>query len=284
MEPSKLSEYIDQHRNDVSKFNPSGAIYFMDGYSDATLIIKKSGERLHFKFWDRNTSISATAPMLYNKKELEKGIYIPVPPPLEATAFLPNNTPDRYKQDTTMHLMQVISMNMLDKDTECKLLIGVPYAEQFPEIFYDSSLFEDASKDASSYGIVQSLTQFVNPVTKKKEVDSNGYPARSMFGIYHIIETHAGTFFNKRATQMELQPGNDGKLARNLPPIPFNYNLINGPIELFDVKDPKGPPVADLVAAHHNDAGPATLVNDAWPYRRIDVDGIDRVKNRKRKS
>jgi len=162
-------------------------------------------------------------------------------------------------------------MNMKSKDSDARLLIGLPYLEAYPKLFGRKDIFGVTRKDrdASSYGIVQSLTEFeennggMTPYT-------NGYPARSFFAIYHLIETPIGPLFNKMATQMELQPSAAGKLALKLPPIPFKYQLINGPIPLFLAEDPDGEPVARLLAAHHNDNGAAlTESQDAWPWRPV---------------
>jgi hypothetical protein len=167
--------------------------------------------------------------------------------------------------------MQVISMNMRDREerSACRLLIGLPYAEKYPDIFFNKSHFEPGRTDASSYGVVQSLTEFKSNSTGRSDVDANGYPARSFFAIYHVLETSVGTFFNKKATQMELQPSPEGKLALTLPPIPFNYSLINAPIPLFDVRDPDGQPVGEVYAAHHESAGAASRPTpEAWPWHQ----------------
>src|SRR4051794_19683552 len=52
---------------DVSPFSPSSAVYFMDGFSDATVRLAGSGEELSFAFQDSNTSIGATAPIAYGE-------------------------------------------------------------------------------------------------------------------------------------------------------------------------------------------------------------------------
>jgi hypothetical protein len=262
---------------DLSPFNPSGAIYFMDGYSDAKIRLRASGEEILLQFWDKNTSISASAPFVFDEERARQGVYLPAPPPLRPIAHAPLDAPGRYMRSTSAHLMQVISMNMKHQDGASRLLIGLPYAEAYPRIFYDGSHFPEGREDGSSYGMVQSLTEFTDPATGTRETDANGYPARSFFAIYHIIETPVGAFFNKKATQMELQPNGNGKLALRLPPIPFNYALINAPIPLYDVADPSGEPVAELVDAHHHDAGAANMATeDAWPYHQPDVAGIER--------
>lgn len=260
---------------DVSPFSPSSAIYFMDGFSDAWVRLRGSGEELSFAFEDSNTSIAASAPALYGEGEMDDGLYVPVPEPLAPVAFYPGKTPSDYRRDTTMHLLQVVSMNMRSLDERSALLIGMPYAERYPEIFFAESLLESGPRGAASYGVVQSITSFADPATGKRTIDSNGYPARSFFAIYHIIETPAGVLFNKKATQMELQPNRDGKLATKLPPIPFIYKLLNGPIPLFDVEDPDGDPVADLVNAmhgSHKEASRPTI--DEWPYHQPDLTKI----------
>lgn len=262
---------------DISRFNPSGAIYFMDGYSDARIKLRGSGEEIFLQFWDKNTSISASAPIPFERERVMQGLYVPAPPPLRPVAYMPLDAPIRYARSTSCHLMQVISMNMKHQDGQSRLLIGLPYAEAYPRVFYDESLFPEGRDDGSSFGMVQSLTEFVDSETGVREAATNGYPARSFFAIYHIIETPVGAFFNKKATQMELQPGKDGKLALTLPPIPFKYDLINGPIPLYDVEDPSGEAIADLVEAHHHDAGAASVATkDAWPYHQPDLAKIER--------
>ena len=82
---------------------------------------------------------------------------------------------------------------------------------------------------------------------------------------------------------MELQPSADGKLALKLPPLPFNYSLINGPIPLFFADNPKGDAVADLTVAHHRDRAAATdVTDDAFPWRTIDIDRIKETINKLR--
>lgn len=262
--------------SEISPFTPSGCIYFMDGFSAATFQIHDSEEEFTLEFWDKNTSISASAPFVFDEDSLNREVYLPVPKPLEPFAYFPLNTPDRYTRETSTHLMQVISMNMRETDSSSRLLIGLPYAEEYPELFFNSELFEGEVDDGSSYGVVQSLTEFEDPITKKPEVGSNGYPARSFFAIYHLLETPVGTFFNKKATQMELQPSRDGKLGLKLPPIPFYYSLINGPIPLYSVDEPEGDPVGQLVAAAHHAEGPAREPTDeAWPWHQPDLESIE---------
>lgn len=261
---------------DVAPFAPSGAVYFMDGYSDATIRLRASEEEVFLQFWDQNTSIAASAPMVYNESHLDSEVFTPVPPPLRSFAHFPENTPDAYKRHTSYHLMQVISMNMRSKDSDSRLLIGLPYAEKYPELFYRGDLFGETrdDQDASSYGVVQSLTEF-SESNGEKTPNTNGYPARSFFAIYHLIETPMGNLLNKRATQMELQPSADGKLALKLPPLPFTYSLINGPIPLYLADNPSGEPIADLIAAHHRDRSAAVReTNDAWPWRTPDVEKV----------
>lgn len=254
---------------DLSPFAPSGAIYFMNGSSGATVRVLETGEKLTFEWRDENTSIAATAPLLYDDLRQEQGVHIPVPPPLRPVAFYPADTPRQYRRRTTMHLMQVVSMNMRSEDGSSRLLIGLPYVEAYPDLFHDGELFDGEVKSAASYGVVQSLTEFVNPRTGRMDAAANGYPARSFFGIYHVLETPMGTFFNKTPTQMELQPDRNGKLALTLPPIPFSYQLLNGPIQLFDVNDPRGRPVAEVVDAHHESSAAAMRATpEDWPFRR----------------
>jgi hypothetical protein len=248
---------------DCGRFASSAAIYFMDGYSDVRFRIYDSKEELFLMFWDRNTSIAASSPFVFSSED--EAAFVPVPEPLDTIVKYPLNTPDHYKKHTSSHLMQVISMNMKAKDSEARLLIGLPYARKYPELFRRKDTFLRSS-NACSCGSVQSLTEFDSESVRT--VESNGYPARSFFAIFHILETPFGSFFNKKATQMELQPDiNTGKLALSLPPIPFNYSLINGPIPLFDVNDPDGSPVGEVLAAHHGSDGVASArTDDAWPW------------------
>ena len=167
-------------------------------------------------------------------------------------------------------------MNMRSKETESRLLIGLPYAERYPELFFRRDLFGETRRDtsAASFGVVQSLTEF-SESNGDKTPATNGYPARSFFAIYHLIETPIGPLFNKRSTQMELQPSADGKLALKLPPIPFKYSLINPPIPLFLASDPDGQPVADLISAAHHDGGAAAVpTSDAWPWHIPDLPAV----------
>jgi hypothetical protein len=261
--PTPLSIPAPHTSSDLGRFASSAAIYFMDGYSDVRFKIQASGEELFLSFWDRNTSIAASTPFIYTGAD--ESAFVPVPAPLRTIARYPKKTPDRYTRPTSSHLMQVISMNMKSKESPSRLLIGLPYAEKYPDLFFREGIFEGVN-DASSFGAVQSLTTFKS--STGDEIYRNGYPARSFFAIFHILETPVGTFFNKKATQMELQPNPiDGKLALTLPPIPFHYALINSPIPLFDVNDPSGGPIGELVAAHHNSAAPSsTETEDSWPW------------------
>jgi len=81
---------------DVAPFAPSGAVYFMDGYSDARIQVLESEEEFFLQFWDQNTSISASAPQVFERGSLERELYTPVPPPLKSWSRFPENTPDRY--------------------------------------------------------------------------------------------------------------------------------------------------------------------------------------------
>lgn len=261
---------------DVALFSPSTAIYFMDGTSEATVRILATGQEFTLKFHDGNTSISATEPMIYSEPVLGTRVYLAAPEPLKPFAYFPRGLPDKYKRNTTMHLLQVISMNMRDQDSGAALLIGLPYVEKYPELFFRRDLFEHGAQDASSYGVVSSLTDFTDPITGRKEVDSNGYPARSAFAIFHILETTMGTFFNKKPTIMELQPDKNGKLALRLPPIPFNYDLINGPIPLYDIRSPNGDPIAAIIVAHHrSDSRARRPTETAWPWHKPNLEEID---------
>lgn len=264
---------------DIGPFAPSGAIYFMDGSSEATVRVYATGQTMTFSFTDQSTSIAASAPTSFNSNLQKSGVFVPVPPPLRPVAHYPLNTPDRYERNTALHMMQVVSMNMRDPKSGSGLLIGMPYAEKYPEIFFDSKLFPAGARDASSFGVVQSLMETRGG--GQEEIRNTGYPARSFFGIYHILETPMGTFFNKKATQMELQPDRNGKLALTLPPIPFSYTLLNGPIPLFDVKNPNGKPVAEIVAAHHESSREARSFSpDSWPARNPNLRRIEGVIQR----
>lgn len=259
---------------DVSRFSPSPAIYFMDGYSDATIRLR-SGEELFLQFYDANTSIGASTPFVFDQAAVRKGAYTPVPEPLRPSAYLPKQLPETFRRPTTMHLLQVVSMNMQSKDNSASLLIGLPYAERFPKLFFRSGIFEGGKYGASSYGSVSSLTDFTD---ERDPVSANGYPARSSFAIFHVFETKAGAFFNKKPTVMELQPDAQGKLALALPPIPFKYELFNGPIPLFDVRKPGGEPIGEVVAAHHESSNPALRATEKnWPFHLPDLKKINRT-------
>jgi hypothetical protein len=261
---------------DVARFSPSAAIYFMDGYSDATIRLT-SGEEISLKFFDANTSIAASTPFVFNSHATRDGVYTPVPEPLKPRAFLPPQLPDAFRSETTMHLLQVISMNMRSSDGRASLLIGLPYAERFPELFFRNDLFDDVVEGASSYGAVTSLTTFDEP---KDPVVANGYPAVSSFAIFHVFDTPMGAFFNKKPTVMELQPDPDGKMALALPPIPFKYQLFNGPIPLFDVGRPEGKSIGAVIAAHHESSRASTAPSeDAWPLHLPDLNQIRLRRN-----
>jgi len=196
---------------------------------------------------------------------VQKGVFLPVPQPLRPVAFFPRDAPPRYLQVTNIQLLQVVSMNVQDNSTGARLLIGLPYAEKYPEIFFKTGLLPEGVRDAASYGVVQSLVDVSR--LKPDQRAKAGYPSRSFFGVYHILETPMGTFFNKKATQMELQPDSAGKLALTLPPIPFQYELINGPIPLYDIKNPDGQAVAEIVLAHHRSSAAASFSPESWPFR-----------------
>jgi hypothetical protein len=267
MSEARLDPPYEAH--DASPFAPSGAIYFMDGRSDATVELK-NGDVFTLEFHDAGTSIAASAP-LPRPDAATEGVFVPAPPPLPPIAVYPAAAPERYRAGASLHLLQVVSMNMQSADKESRLLIGIPYAEARPDIFFGDLGFDDGRSDAASFGVVQSLLE--------RHPHGQGYPARSFFGIYHLIETPAGTFFNKKATQMELQPSADGKLALTLPPIPFEYELLNGPIPLFDVDDPGGEPIGEIVAAHHrSDEAAAAVAPEAWPWHSPDLGEIERRK------
>jgi hypothetical protein len=249
---------------DFGPFTPSGAIYFMDGTSEATVRVYATKQQMTFRFADHSTSIAGSAPFIYDPAVVQGGVFLPAPPPLRPISFFPRDTPPLYKRRTNIHLMQVVSMNMTDDTTGARLLIGYPYAEKYPGTFFNSSLFPEG--DAASYGVVTSLVDTEG--LSDDEIRGLGYPARSFFGVYHILETPMGVFFNKKATQMELQPDQNGKLALTLPPIPFLYSLINGPIPLYDINNPNGPAVAEVVAAAHGSDSPATFSVGSWPFNQ----------------
>ncbi len=155
--------------------------------------------------------------------------------------------------------------------SRARLLIGLPYAEKYPKIFFHKGLLDHAD-NASSFGVVSSLTEFVNPLTGRKDMGSNGFPARSAFAVFHLLESKIGALFNKTPSVMELQPDSEGKLALKLPPIPFNYSIINTPIALYDVEKPDGQPLADLVmAAHPCRTSPVAAATEVWPWHLPDV-------------
>jgi hypothetical protein len=257
---------------DQGPFNPSSAIYFMDGASSAKVRILSTGEELGFDFGDRNTSISASAPLLSRNRGEDSSVYLAAPEPLPAVGYFPTEVPKAFHEASAIQLLQVISMNMRSSDGKAALLIGLPYAEKYPELFFKKGLFNSRGPDAASYGVVASLTDYPE---RGEGAPVNGYPARSVFAVFHILETPMGVFFNKKPTVMELQPARDGKLALTLPPIPFRYELVNGPIPLYDVRNADGPPVAEVVAADHHDGGPAKSVTPrAWPWHKPDLDAI----------
>lgn len=256
---------------DAGQFNPSPAVYFMDGFSSATVRVYQTGEQITFDFHDSATSISASAPILPTDPATARGLVVPTPEPLKPIARLPKRVPEGFRNAAALQLLQVVSMNMRSKDGRSSLLIGLPYAERFPRLFFNRSLFSDGDDSATSYGAVASLTDF-DEVTGRRTTRTNGYPARSAFAIYHILETPMGTFFNKKPTVMELQPDRDGKLALSLPPIPFMYRLVNGPIPLYDVTKPNAPPVAEITNAHHKADSPMlNVTTEAWPWHLPDL-------------
>jgi len=247
---------------DVAPFAPSSAVYFMNGYSNATVRLT-DGNEFTLEFTDANTSISASAPFDVEETTIESRAYTPAPPPLKPVAHWPSHTPSLYQAQARTHLLQVVSMNMESADQSSRLLIGLPYAEAQPKLFFSKGPF-DGGRDASSYGVVQSLIGQGSDIPASL---GRGYPARSFFSIYHLIETPFGSFFNKKATQMELQPDSVGKLALALPPIPFKYSLLNGPIPLYDVNNPEGSAIGEIIAAHHEGKTEALRPSEAWPYR-----------------
>ena len=251
---------------DVSPFSPAPSIYFVNGRVDATIRLN-SGQQFTVAFGDVNTSIAATAPFVFTPEAVANGIYAPVPGPLQPRAFLPSELPAAYRVATTMHLLQVVSMNMQSDDKSARFLVGLPYVERYPQLFAAERLFEGGRAGASSYGAVTSLTRYSGDPVK-----ANGFPARSSLALFHVIETPFGAFFNKKPAVMELQPDRSGKLALALPPIPFDYRLVNGPIPLYAVDRPDGDPVGELLgAAHVSHAGPASSGEpdrNTWPFRR----------------
>src|SRR5687767_12091516 len=96
---------------DIANFTPSPAVYFMDGFSEAHIRIKSSEEEIVLNFEDKNTSIGASAPEIFNNVLETKEFYVPVPEPLKPFAKFPYNTPHYYKRETSFHIMQVVSMN-----------------------------------------------------------------------------------------------------------------------------------------------------------------------------
>ena len=177
VDPSSVPEPYDV--GDFSPFTPSNAIYFMDGYSEAEVRILGSGERMKLEWHDDNTSIAASAPFVWDKNVADAGLYVPIPKPLRPVAYFPTHLPEGYTRKTTTHLLQVVSMNMQSKDGNSRLLIGLPFAEKHPGLYFSDIVSGDANRGAASYGVVQSITDFTDPDTGKVDVDSNGYPARS---------------------------------------------------------------------------------------------------------
>jgi hypothetical protein len=260
---------------DISPFSPSAAIYFMDGYSEATVEVHSTGQKMTFRFRDENSSIASSAPRFFDENLFTTSVYVPAPPPLSPRAFFPLEPPDEYLRKRTVQILQVISMNMRDQETGSRLLIGLPYAEHYPRVFFSLGELGSSRETAASYGAVVSLTNFDGLGSGKMPAGANGYPARSFFDVLHILETPLGTFFNKKPTRMELQPDQDGKFALALPPIPFRYHLINGPIPLYSLDDPLGGPVASIVAAAHGSDAPSLRPSlDSWPIHQPDLDRI----------
>lgn len=265
---------------DFGPLPPSSAIYFMDGESEATIRFLATGKEMTFKFRDQGTSITASAPKLLSDA-VKAPLFVPAPSPLRPLAEAPTGLPDEYQKEAVVQLLQVVSMNMRAEQGGAGLLIGLPYAEKYPEIFFNKKALGNDRDDASSFGMVHSLVTADGGRPETKDTSKAGYPARSVFDVLHIVETPLGAYFNKKPTRMELQSDKDGKLALTLPPIPFSYRLVNGPIPLFDVKNPDGKPVAEIIAAHHDSGnampGPR---EDSWPAHQPNIGKIlSRVRN-----
>lgn len=254
----KAASIASYAKEDINPFVPSSAIYFMDGISQATVKLQQPKQEITMRWHDNATSIAASAPVIPNKMRIEDGAFLVAPEPLRSWAHFPSGVPPAYKEGKAMQLLQVISMNMRSDDGKSSLLIGLPYAQKYPQVFSREG-FADGAKDAMSFGVVSSI---------KDVPGENGFPARSCFAVYHILETEFGVYFNKKPTVMELQPTNDGKLALTLPPIPFRYELVNGPIPLYDIRNPEGPPIGEVVAAHHESSSHVRAIEKgSWPWR-----------------
>jgi hypothetical protein len=91
MSEARLDPPYEAH--DASPFAPSGAIYFMDGRSDATVELK-NGDVFTLEFHDAGTSIAASAPLPHPDAASE-GVFVPVPPPLPPIAVYPAAAPER---------------------------------------------------------------------------------------------------------------------------------------------------------------------------------------------
>lgn len=219
----------------AAPFLQSPATYTIHGDSTITVQVISTGQIINLSLDDPATVIAASAPFLNGSSTDLQGAFVPVPPPLPNLAPEPLSPPPNFNSSNLLSEihMQVVSMVMTDGVSN--LLIGIPYANKYPSIFFDQNLFVGNSP-AFSFGEMESM--ILDTVT--------GFPARSYFDVFHILETPFGTFFNKQFSQMLLEG------ALNMPPDGQTYDLINGPIDLFDVNNPNGLAVARVINAHHH--------------------------------
>lgn len=215
--------------------------YLLSGYSDVTIELLGSGQTFSVHLVDPDTLIAASAPHLDGSAADISGVPVPAPSPLSPIAFEPQSPPAGFNLGTCEIHMEVVHMHMTDGTNN--LLIGLPYAQTYPDLYFDPNIFIGGAPNANSFGEMEAESS-------NTACGATGFPARSYFDVFHILQTPLGTFFNKKFSQMRLQPLN-GVLAVELPPYGYTYTLVNGPIELYDINDPHGPPVAEVIAAAH---------------------------------
>jgi hypothetical protein len=233
---------LPPEQSGAEPFPQSPATYVIHGDSDVGVRVISTGAVINLHLEDFATRIAASAPFVSGSSIDLGGAFVPAPFPLPTIAPEPLAPPPLFNLGPRPEIhMQVISMIMTDGTNN--LLIGLPYAERYPEIFFNNTLFVGGSP-AFSFGEMESTIASTDTATV-------GFPARSYFNVFHILETPFGVFFNKQFSQMELGPL-DGHLALEMPPNGHTYDLINGPILLFDVNNPNGPAVAILEEAHHH--------------------------------
>lgn len=271
--PDELS-LREYHDRDFSPFNPAPAIYFMNGWSRATVRLRGSDEKFGFEWRDRFTSIATSAPITFDPGSEDREYYAPLPSPLRPVAKFPTALPRKFSQRGAMHVLQVVSMDMRSSDGASRLLIGLPYAQEYPGLFFGEIPSGSERSGAASFGTVASLQGREAPSRRWRWWPSRprnrgglGYPARSAFAVYHILESPIGALFNKKPTVMELQPDDSGRLALTIPPPNFLYRLVNGPIPLYLVDEPNDDPIAEIEDAFHGNDSPRGedwVVGSAW--------------------